>query len=814
MQAAQAGCFMNKICQYIIVTTLAFSIAGISFGQAVLSGKIKDQEQNLSSVSVELLADDSVSMKTTISGNDGEFAFNNITPGFYRITCSAVGHSKFLSKQIKIDTGKTILPDILLEKEAAGLKEVIVKAKKPLYEQQPDRLVINVQGSINSSGNTVLEILQKSPGISVDKQSNNISMNGKSGARVMMNGKLMQVPMDVVVQMLEGMSSSNVERIELITNPPSKYDAEGNAGIIHIVMKENTGAGTNGTLGLIYGYHWAETPGANFTINHRGKRLACFVDYSFLRNHNLHTQEMNRRTINNNFVQILDDYSHRENVTTQQNLNAGIEWRFSDNTLVNASFTAYRRDWNLDAVTNDINRAAADSTINTTSKVHESNIWQSATAGIGLQTKINSKSEATFNFDYLYYNNDNPSSYDNKINYEQQNKNAFSKIDLSKSTPIKFFVAKADYIYNLSSSLTWEAGAKGVTSNLDNKVLVRRFENNVWSNDSAFTSSSALNEKLAAVYTSVKWQAGKQLLINAGLRYEYTHTSIGTPDQKNLIDRKYGYLFPSFLIKRDLSKNQDIEFSYSRRITRPTYNDIAPFVFFWGPNAFSSGNTSLFPALSDAVKLGYHLRQWIVSMQLTHSKNEICFLQPEADKQTGNLIYRSQNLRYLNTIGITNTLSLSITHWWELQTTLTGQYQAARTSHLANNTTISQYSFNGNVVNVLKLPGAVSAEISALYQSRVLVGVSEYLPVWSLNAGFQRKFGEKITLRLAMDDIFNTNYWKIRTRLPQENLDNYFQYNFHNQFVRMTLTWKFGNNKLNSVKVKTGADEERGRVNN
>ena len=121
---------------------------------------------------------------------------------------------------------------------------------------------------------------------------------------------------------------------------------------------------------------------------------------------------------------------------------------------------------------------------------------------------------------------------------------------------------------------------------------------------------------------------GRSILV---LRYEYTHTSIGTPAQKDLVNRKYGNLFPNFSLKKDLDSKKDLEFSYSRRISRPTYNDIAPFVFFWGPTTFSAGNTTLLPAISDAVKVGYHVKRWIISLQFSHSKNEIGFFQPETD---------------------------------------------------------------------------------------------------------------------------------------------------------------------------------------
>jgi len=797
----------------ILILIMSFLCLTIySFCQVAIHGKIKDQRQNLSSATVVLLRSDSSVIKSVAADNDGGFIFENVQPGHYLVSSSVVGYSKFVSGDIPVENKDITLKDIILQEATTELNVVTVKAKKPLFEQKIDRLVVNVQSSITSSGSTVLDVLQKSPGIVVNRQNNTIAMNGKSGVKIMINGKLIELPLEVVVQMLDGMSASNVEKIELITSPPAKYDAEGNAGIIHIVMKGTADIGTNGSFGVTLGYRWAENLGGNFNINHRSNRFALFIDYSVLRNHNLHLFKMTKESLENGFTQNVADHSHRENITTQQNVNAGIEWKFTKNSLINVSFTGYRRNWDMNALANDVNHAAIDSTVITNMNIHESNIWQSATAGIGLQTRPDQKTELNFSVDYLYYHNDNPSQYDNNILYQQNNINANSKIDLQKETPIRFVIANADYKHVYSPLFSIEAGVKGVTSSLTNNVLTQNLENNGWVTDPVFTSYSDLSEQVAAAYVSTKWNPGMQWQVNAGLRYEYTHTSIGTPAQKNLVNRKYGNLFPTISTKKDLDSKKDLEFSYSRRISRPTYNDIAPFVFFWGPNTFSSGNTALLPAISDAVKAGYHVKRWIISLQFSHSKNEISMLQPESDSQS-NLIYRSQNLKYLNTIGLVNSLSFNVASWWEVQTNLTAQYLVAQTLHLQNNETIHNYGVNVNVINSIKLPKDFAIELSGMYQSKTLWGISEFLAVGSLNAGIQKKMGKGV-LRLSIDDIFNTNNWKLKTNLPGNNLKSYFDYDFHTRYARLTYTRSFGNNKLQSVKLKSGADEEKARVAN
>ncbi len=799
--------------KFVLILVLVLP-AICSFGQVSIKGKIKDQEQNLPSATVLLLTSDSALIKSVVTDKEGEFIFVNILPGHYQISSSVVGYSKKILPDILVEEKNIVLPVIILEKAITNLNEIIVKAKKPLFEQQIDRLVVNVQSSITSAGSSILEVLQKSPGVVVNRQNNTVAMNGKDGVRIMINGKMMQLPLDVAVQMLDGMNAANVEKTELITVPPAKYDAEGNAGIINIVMKGNVDFGTNGSFGLTAGYRWAEGLGANFNLSHRDKKFSYYLDYSIVRNHNLHISKMDRQSLNNATVQSVNDYSHRENITNQQNLNAGIEFKLSNRTLINLSLTGYRRNWDMTAFANDSNHVSRDSDIITHTNIHESNIWQSATAGIGVQTKINSKSDFSFNLDHLYYHNDNPSSYDNNIFYQQHGLNEISKIDLEKTTPIRFYIAKADYQYNYSPAFSLEAGIKAVSSHLDNNVLVQKWANDVWRVDSNFTSYSTLREQIGAVYISTKWKAGSEWQINSGLRYEYTHTSIGTPTQKDIINRKYGYLFPSLFIKKDFDKNNDVQFSYSRRITRPTYNDIAPFVFFWGPNTFSAGNTSLYPAISDAFKTGYHTKKTILSLQFSHSKNEISSWQPGVDSSTNNLTYRSLNLQYLNTTSLTYSRSFNITNWWKVQSNLTAQYQVAQTSSVQHDVKFHLYGFNINLANSVTLPKDFSVEISAMYYSKSFSGISVYLPFTLLNAGIQKKFGDNGTLRFAVDDILHSGYWKIKTHSPQNNVNSYFKYDFNTRFIRLTYTRNFGNNKMKSVKVKSGSDEERGRVGN
>ena len=796
----------------LLIIFILTNVSVVALSQCDISGRVTDGHQNLPSATAILLTEDSTFVIGVVTDSVGRFSFDHVKPGTYRISASMIGYAKHFSDVIAVYDKNIKLNDIILQESAIQLNDLIVQGNKNLIDQKIDRQVINLGSSITFSGNSVLEVLAKCPGIIVNRQNNTIAMNGRSGVRVMIDDKLMQVPIEVVIQMLDGMNASNVEKIELITSPPSEYDAEGNAGIINLVTKREQGFGTNGSFGLVAGARWAEAFGGNFSVNHRNKRIAFFADYSILTNHNLHIYESETRSYRYGFTQNIYGYSHRENFTIQQNLNAGLEWKIGQSALINVLFTGYRRNWNLEAHTDDVNQIDIDSTISTSMAIEEKNLWQSSALSVGIKKGLSSRSDINFNADYLYYHNDNPSTYDNTVRYDKSDVGEPTAIALSKTTPIRFLVAKVDYTREASPSMLLEIGVKGVVSNLDNDVLAQRSDEGVWMTDPLFTSFSNLKERIYAGYISTKWQPGTHWQINSGLRYEYTQTDISTPSQKNLVDRTYGYFFPIVSVKRTIGAESDFQFSYSKRITRPTYNDIAPYVFFWGPRTFSAGNTSLYPAIADAFSAGYHVRHWLISLQYSHVRKEIVMMQPEVDSESGSLTYRSQNLRYLKSLSLVNAHTLRATSWWEIQSTITAQLQVARTAHQLSNVTQKLFGINLNVISQFKLPKNFSAEVSGTYQSNTLSGISEFLPSGSLNVGVQKNLQRHGIVRLSVDDMLNTNYWRLKT--ASTHVNSYFNYHWHNRFIRVSYTRNFGNSNTRSVKVKSVSHEERSRVTN
>jgi hypothetical protein len=311
------------------------------------------------------------------------------------------------------------------------------------------------------------------------------------------------------------------------------------------------------------------------------------------------------------------------------------------------------------------------------------------------------------------------------------------------------------------------------------------------------------------------WTPAVTLRINTGSRFEYTDRFLSTPENPGLVDVQDGYLFPSLFIQKNIQNENSVGFSYARRITRPTFNDLAPFVFFVDPNTFLSGNSDLEPAISDALKLDYNLKQWLISLQYSYTKNEIAPFQPVLDESTNEQTYSTQNLSYFQSYVINTSFPLFFAPWWELRTNLSGSYQVFRTAHYDENPTLNNYGYTANVTNTIDLPREFSVEVSGYYQSKSVWGITQMKPLGSLNAGIQKRIASgRGMLRLSADDLLHTNVWNGTTDLPSANLDSSFKYDFKERNVKLTFTWNFGNSKIKSVDVRTGSEEEQSRVTN
>ena len=786
------------------------------FSQARITGSVLDtRQQPLANASILLLkSEDSALVKGSFSSKTGQYSFSDIKPGSYLVSATHTGFKPAYSSPMKVENSEIQVAALSIAESAVELAEVSVTVKKPLFEQKIDRMVVNVASSITSAGSTALEVLQRSPGVVVDYQNSNISMNGKEGVVVMINGKINHMATSSLVQLLQSMPSSNIEKIELITTPPANFDAEGNAGYINIVLKQNTQYGTNGSYSLTAGYGKGPVTSASINLNHRKGKLNLYGDLSLSRNVLKQNFLFYRKVVNQG--KPVESYvgSDRDPVITDYQARLGMDYELSKKTILGLLAFGYDNKWSMDALNNTnifVNNALDTILSNYTHELHQLNNYGT---NLNLQHNYSADEKLTLNFDYIYYYDNNPVRYLNKYANGSGTLISEQQTRSSKKTPIKFWTFTADYTKKISKKIELEAGVKETISRFNNNVAVESLVQNSWTKDPELTAEYALKETISAAYTSFNVGISEATNMKLGLRYEYTNSNLGSALQKDIVDRQYGKLFPSFFISHSFNEKNSLNFSYSRRITRPTFNDMAPFVIFLDPSTFFSGNPALQPSVSDAFKTDYLFKKFVFSFSYTFENDPITNFSPKVDPVTNKQTLAAENQKNQQTLNLSVSLPLTISRWWNSQTNMNGNWQQLDAFYLGDPLKIRQASFNINTTQSFTLPKNFSIELSAFYQSGGLFGVYKISPIATADFGIQKKLASKNSnVRFAVSNLLGAPVFKAVVNAPAQNLIVRDQLNFTNTTFKLTFTRNFGNDKVKQKRDRsTGSEEEQQRV--
>jgi len=298
-----------------------------------------------------------------------------------------------------------------------------------------------------------------------------------------------------------------------------------------------------------------------------------------------------------------------------------------------------------------------------------------------------------------------------------------------------------------------------------------------------------------------------------GFRYEYTNSNLGTLLMKDIVDRHYGRLFPSFFISRKIKDGQTVNFSYSRRINRPTFNDMAPFVFFFDPNTFFSGNAALQPAISDNIKTDFVFNKFLVSLSYSYDNNSIAGFQSRIDPKTNKQVIFAENLDYLRAVSLVLSLPFDITNWWDMQNNITPTWQQARTADNHGIVKVQLADLNIRTTHNFRLPGNYSVELSAFYQTASIFGRYKVEPYGKVDIGVQKKFkNNNARLRLAFTNIFSTDKWVWTTNIKSPEFSKTIL-QFSRATASLTYSRNFGRNTIKAARERiSGSADERSRV--
>ncbi|AHM62502.1 TonB-dependent receptor [Flammeovirgaceae bacterium 311] len=809
--------------QLLLFILTLYSAGAFAQNSGNIQGKVEDATGKPVEFATVLLlqAQDSSLVNGAISDAAGNFAFENIKYGKYSVKVKMLGTKEAVSPAFELtESNKNIsLQTLTLLEDEKVLGEVVVEAQRPLIEQQIDRMVVNVEGSILASGGTALEILQKSPGITIDGN-DNISMKGRQGVMVMIDGKQTYLSSQELANLLRSMSAEAIDKIELITNPSAKYDAAGTSGIINIKTKKNKSYGTNGSITAGAGYGRWEKANAGLSLNHRNQNVNLFgnFDYRYTRGYG-QTVTIDRYSFTPTDTSIFNVNNYRPYRLTTPMFRAGADWYLGDKTtvgaLVSGNFYLLHRDM-ISTTRVTTPRGEEVLALDSYNNAFFSN--NSLTYNLNFRHEFAREGqELTFDADYSQFKGENTDRLNNLFYLQTARGGAADSVlnmDSNFNTEISIKVAKIDYVHPLGDKWgTVETGAKSSLVGTESNVLFHIREEEKWIKDQRRSNHFLYEENINAAYVNWKGKLGEYSL-QLGLRGEQTVYRGESVTLDSVFRSNYLKLFPSLFVNRKLNDLHQLNFSYSRRIGRPSYQSLNPFVIYRDIYNYSQGNPLLQPQFTNEFELRHTFKDvYNTSFGYSRTTNAMTYV-PEEDPETRASVGIVRNLQSFTNFNLSFNAPLTIAKWWEVQNNLSAYYNRLEGSYLGQQISNSQFSYNANINNRFTLPAGFTAELSAVYNSPAVYGVLRAKSEFALNAGVQRNFWDKkATLRFNVSDVLNTlRYVEV---FDYERIQFTTRQTWESRRAILTFTYRFGNKEVKAERRRrTGSEEERSRIGN
>ncbi|MDQ3535782.1 MAG: TonB-dependent receptor family protein [Bacteroidota bacterium] len=784
----------------------------------IIKGKVQNKEgAPMPFVNILLLnKSDSTLVKGAVSDATGDYIIDNIPSGKYLLSATMIGYKRAYGSLINIDESKAEVkaPVFTLDDDVLQLKDVTVETTRPFIEQEIDRMVVNVANSIIASGSTALEVLEKSPGVTIDRQNDGIALRGKQGVIVQIDGKQTYLAMADVVALLRNMPSDNIDKIELITNPSAKYDAAGNSGIINIRMKKNNNVGTNGSLSLAGGSGRYDRERGSFQINHRSNKLNLFANYSADRGGNYWNFELSRKQADGEQDNFIDQNSYIKFKNKGQNVKTGVDYFLSKNTTIGLVWTGFWNNTQEQSPAHTIFRREENGPVYFQALTDKSlsNISYNQIGNVNLQHSFgNTGGILSADFDIGRFSRD----FDNNLITEtvipSEPSEALDGLFTKMPTTIDILTFKVDYSRTFPGKWKMESGIKSSTVSSDNDMTLSSGMIGSMEIDTELSNHFQYLERVNAIYTSISGKIFDETEMNIGLRTEHTHSVARSISRDETNTRDYLDLFPSLFVSRNLSKIQNLVFSYSYRIDRPNYQFLNPARSYLDPYGFSRGNPYLRPQYTHALELKHGFDNKIyTSIGANFVRDQVLFIVQPVDAQkferTPNNIGTSQGYN------INISFPVTIMKNWNLQTNLMGYYSRQQFMYQGEPMYAEQFSGRINATNSIVFGNGWTAELSG-WLNAPSVNAIFYSPwLGSMDAGLQKSFGSNWKAKLSIQDLLHTNRIIAQGKAPGYTQD--IRITFDSRITMLNLTYSFGNQQLKGMRQRRiGSEEEMRRSN-
>ncbi len=805
----------------ILLTSISISISSMAQTAGNVSGSIKDEgnQQIIDAATAALLKSrDSSLVKSAVTDKVGNYKFENIKGGTYLISATSIGHTTVYSKTFTInnDTLSIILPILQLIRINKSLSAVTVTSKKMFIQRKIDRTVINVDAAVTNAGTTAMDVLEKSPGITIDKDGN-ISLKGKQSVLVMLDGKPSYLSAADLANLLRSMSSANLDQIEIMTNPSSKYDAAGNSGIINIKTKKNKQNGFNGSVNLAYGQGVYGKTNNSLNLNYRDGKFNLFSTLSI--NHRNNFQQLDINRIYKNSDQSVNAIFSQNGKFLRNNgnnsLKIGADYYASKKTTIGVVLTGFNNNENQHNLTTSYLKNASnqlDSTVVSTST--ELGAWKNGSINLNLRHQFDSTGrEFTMDADYVNYNSTKNQPFNNTVYLSNGAISSSGQLFGNLPSLINIYSAKADYTHPLKSGLKLETGVKASFVNTDNIAGYFNIINDVKVPDYEKTNRFKYKENINAAYINASKEI-KKWGFQAGLRIEntnYTGNQFGNPQKPDSSFKKsYVGLFPTMFVTYTANKKNQFSFSYGRRINRPAYEDLNPFLFYLDKYTYAEGNPFLRPSYANVLEVAHTYNQWFTTtLNYAHTKD----LFNEMFEQRGfATVVKQGNFASADNVSLSINAQKKVTKIWTAIIYGEGNYSKYTGLTYGSSNKTSGTTFLINITNQFKFNNGWSAELSGFYRTKGIEGQISISSLSQINAGVQKEIlKKKGTLKLNIKDAFFSMIQNGKINLLNTDA-SFHQYN-DSRVMTVSFAYRFGKPIRGTEKRKSGGvGDEQNRV--
>ena len=777
-----------------------------------ISGTVFDGESDspLDYATVSIYNADQELVTGTITEADGSFRIE-VQPGTYSIRVEFLGYEPYRIEDVQLSRNEQLdLGRVDVSSSAAQLDEVTVTATRSTMQLALDKRIFNVGSDLVSRGGSATELLDNVPSVQVDVEGN-VSLRGSSNVRILINGR----PSNLLGSDgagLRQLPANLIERIEVITNPSARYEAEGTGGIINIILREDRAKGLNGSFDLTVGR--PDNFGTSINLNRRANKLNFFTNLGVTYRNGPGDGSLYNETFNEDVTLISIQNNQRLRSGLGANFRFGADYFFNERNTLTTAFSYRYGDDNNENITNyfDYENSLDNPTGSEIRLDEEKEDDRRLEYSLNYKLTFPNNEGQQLTADIRYQDNTETEGSDLSNRFFDALGNPADRADLiqrSNNTESEDqFIFQSDYVHPFGEDHQLEAGVRASIRNIDNDFLVEELDNDtdVFFPLEGLSNTFAYDERVYAAYLTYGNKFGR-FSFQLGIRPEYSEINTRLIQTNEINERDFLNFFPSAFINYELPGENSIQISYSRRISRPRFWTLNPFFTFTDNRNFFAGNPNLNPEFTNSFELG-HLKYFdkgSISSALYYRKTFDVVQRLRTVDELGNSVTLPQNLATRDAYGLEIALNYDIARWWSFSTDLNFFGFQTEGEALEQDFSAEGFSWFTRGTSRFKINPKLDAQIRYNYRAPQNNAQGQRRSISSIDlAASQDLWKDRATLTLSVRDLFNSR----RRRFISEGVNFFAEGDFRWRVRQVDLTLSY---RLNQEKQRRrGGDRRRG----